>query len=117
VIYCSHVLEHVPDDRQALSEFRRVIKPGGKAIIVVPITGKRTFEDPSVTSPQERERLFGQHDHVRIYGPDVAERFRQAGFDVTALRRGDVLSAAQIDRMGITHDEIIFVLDKNTGFR
>lgn len=82
VIYCSHVLEHVPDDRKAMREFFRVLKTGGWAILLVPITAETTFEDPSVSSPEERERLFGQHDHVRRYGPDYVDRLREAGFTV-----------------------------------
>jgi SAM-dependent methyltransferase len=65
VIYCSHVLEHVPQDRRAMRELARVLKPGGWAVLAVPIKGEKTFEDASVTAPEERERLFGQFDHVR----------------------------------------------------
>ena len=67
VIYCSHVLEHVPDDRRALSEFYRILKPTGWAILLVPIIAEKTFEDPSITDPSERLKLFGQADHVRGY--------------------------------------------------
>ena len=76
VIYCSHVLEHVPDDRRALGEFGRVLKRSGWAILLVPITVDRTVEDPTVTDPAERLRLFGQDDHVRRYGPDYVDRLR-----------------------------------------
>ena len=65
VVYCSHVLEHVPDDKKAMREFRRVLKQNGWAILLVPITADKTFEDPSVVDPAERVKLFGQHDHVR----------------------------------------------------
>jgi SAM-dependent methyltransferase len=81
-IYCSHVLEHVPDDRRAMREFHRVLAPNGWAILQVPITAKATFEDPSVTDPADRLRIFGQADHVRRYGPDYVHRLREAGFDV-----------------------------------
>lgn len=90
VIYCSHVLEHVPMDRQAMRECLRVLKHGGYAVIMVPITADVTFEDPSITDPKERERLFGQWDHVRRYGPDFADRLRDAGFDVTIYTPEDV---------------------------
>ncbi len=82
VILCSHVLEHVADDRRAMAELFRVLSPRGWAIIQSPIDSslERTFEDPAVTDPAERERLFGQRDHVRLYGPDYGRRLEQAGF-------------------------------------
>jgi SAM-dependent methyltransferase len=83
VIYCSHVLEHVPDDRKAIREFFRVLKDGGWAIVQVPIIADTTFEDLTVINPKERERLFGQFDHVRRYGPDYKDRLTEAGFSVT----------------------------------
>ena len=74
-VICNHVLEHVPDDRQAMREILRVLKPGGWAIIGVPLQQSRdvTFEDPAITSPAERERVYGQFDHVRIYGAAIAQ--------------------------------------------
>lgn len=100
-VYCSHVLEHVPDDRRAMREFRRVLKPGGWAILLVPTTAERTVEDPTVTDPAERRRRFGQDDHVRRYGPDYAERLREAGFDVTVTLPADLVPRAEAIRMGI----------------
>src|SRR5262245_6184809 len=79
VIYCSHVLEHVPDDRKAISEMFRVLKPGGWALIQVPMSKKGTIEDPSITDAGERERLFGQSNHVRRYGLDIKDRLAAAG--------------------------------------
>lgn len=102
VIYCSHVLEHVPDDKQAIREFFRVLKPDGWAILLVPITADRTFEDPSITDPAERLKLFGHEDHVRHYGPDYVERLREAGFKVTVTVPSDFLGRDEIVRMGIT---------------
>jgi SAM-dependent methyltransferase len=103
-IYCSHVLEHVPDDRRAMREFYRVLKPGGWAILLVPITvAGATFEDPTVVDPVERLRLFGQEDHVRRYGPDYVERLREAGFTVSATNVPDMFSDEEARRMGITH--------------
>jgi SAM-dependent methyltransferase len=104
VIYCSHVLEHVLDDKRAMREFYRVLKVGGWAIILVPIfLGKlETLEDPAVTDPAERTRLFGQEDHVRWYGQDYLERLREAGFTVNVVKPADFLAGDEIERMGIT---------------
>jgi SAM-dependent methyltransferase len=102
VIYCSHVLEHVPDDRKAMSEFYRVLKSGGWAILLVPILREQTFEDPTITDPAERLRVFGQHDHVRIYGQDYVDRLREAGFDVDVEYPDNFMSKEEIVRMGIT---------------
>jgi SAM-dependent methyltransferase len=101
VIYCSHVLEHVADDKLAMRELFRVLKPGGWAILNVPVTASKTFEDPSIVSPAERLRLFGQEDHVRRYGPDYVDRLRHAGFKVDITEVGDLLSADEAERMGL----------------
>lgn len=101
VIYCSHVLEHVPDDRKAMRELYRVLKPGGWAILHVPILREVTYEDPSVTTPEERLRVFGQSDHVRMYGLDYADRLREAGFDVSVEPFVDTFSAEEVERLGL----------------
>ncbi|HEX2076857.1 MAG TPA: methyltransferase domain-containing protein [Longimicrobium sp.] len=102
VIFCSHVLEHVPDDRRAMAEFFRVLRRGGWAILLVPITADATYEDPTVVDPAERLRLFGQEDHVRRYGPDYVDRLRQAGFEVATTRVTDLVSADDAVRMALT---------------
>ena len=102
VIYCSHVLEHVSDDRRAMREFYRVLKNDGWAILLVPITAGKTFEDPSITEPDIRLRVFGQKDHVRCYGPDYVERLREAGFDVKITCVSDLFEKDEIVRMGLT---------------
>ena len=101
VIYCSHVLEHVPEDRKAMRQMHRLLRPGGWALIIVPIRGECTFEDTTVTSPEERKRLFGQCDHVRRYGPDVADRLREAGFRVTVYSKRIVTGKEDIRRFGL----------------
>jgi len=82
MVICNHVLEHVPDDRKAIREIFRVLKPGGCAILQVPTDYGRevTFEDPSVTDPMERLKLFRQKDHFRLYGKDYLNRLMEAGF-------------------------------------
>jgi len=101
VIYCSHVLEHVDDDRRAMREFYRVLKPGGWAILLVPIDAAKTFEDPSIVDPAERLRLFGSEFHVRRYGPDYVDRLQEAGFEVQETRIADMFSDDEALRLGI----------------
>ncbi|MCE5185482.1 MAG: methyltransferase domain-containing protein [Planctomycetaceae bacterium] len=101
MVYCSHVLEHVPDDRKAISEIRRVLKKDGVAVILVPITARQTFEDPSVTDPRRREELFGQDDHVRKYGPDFSARLAECGFNVETVCVSGLLSKEQSQKLGL----------------
>jgi hypothetical protein len=116
-VICSHVLEHVPDDRRGMEEILRVLRPGGWAILQVPFDRDRadTFEDPSVTSPEERRRVFGQSDHVRIYGRDYVRRLRAAGFDVTVSDYAATLPPATIRRYGLLAEEEIFFCRKPAG--
>ena len=112
VIFCSHVLEHIPDDRLAMRELRRVLRPDGFAILQVPIKGEVTLEDPGVTSPEERFRLYGQDSHVRRYGRDYPERLRQAGFRVRLDRFAAELSTARARRFGLDRSEEIHLCQK-----
>jgi SAM-dependent methyltransferase len=84
VVLCNHVLEHIPDDRKAMSEMYRVMKPGGWSILQVPIDYNRpsTYEDFTITTPAEREKAFGQTDHVRWYGRDYLNRLESVGYKV-----------------------------------
>lgn len=102
VIYCSHVLEHVSDDIKAIGEFHRILQPDGWAILLVPITAKKTFEDSSITDPEERLKVFGQEDHVRRYGPDFMDRLREVGFEVKVTTPSDFLTKEERVYMGIT---------------
>ncbi len=100
---CSHVLEHVRDLAAALGELRRVLRPGGWALLQSPIDASRTesFEDPLITSPAERLRAFGQEDHVRVFGRDYPERLRAAGFDVDVIPFARDLGAERAARYGL----------------
>jgi ubiquinone/menaquinone biosynthesis C-methylase UbiE len=103
IVYCSHVLEHVIDDLIAMKEMWRVLKRDGWAIINVPVSSRReTFEDIMVVDPLEREMLFGQGDHVRIYGKDYITRLRSCGFFVKEIKAKDFISKKDIELMGIT---------------
>jgi SAM-dependent methyltransferase len=109
VVLCNHVLEHVPDDRRAMEELCRVLKPGGWAIVQTPVDPRleKTFEDPSVVSPRERARLFRQVDHVRIYGRDYPERLRQAGFTVRLVDYVGGMDPERVLRYGLLEHEDI----------
>lgn len=109
LIICNHVLEHVPDDRAAMRSIYRVLKPGGRAILQVPISlnSRTTFENPSITDPREREQLFGQFDHVRIYGQDYGQRLEDCGFKVVVEN-----ISASCPRLGVDPRESIFVACK-----
>ena len=100
VVICNHVLEHVDNVDKAFSEIKRILKLGGWAILMVPINPNvDTFEDSSVTDPKERERLFGQYDHVRQFGRDYADILQKAGFTVDADRLYYEISENQRERM------------------
>lgn len=107
-IYCSHVLEHVRDDIIAMREFYRVLSSGGVAIVIVPIYADSTYEDPSVTTVEGRKEAFGQHDHVRIYGPDIKNRLKDVGFKVNFVRTRDFLGEDEIARYGLRSHEHLF---------
>jgi SAM-dependent methyltransferase len=112
-VLCSHVLEHVEDDHRALLEILRVLRPGGQAIILSPIDQNlaETLEDPAVTAPAERLRVFGQADHLRRYGRDFAERVEAAGFAVTTIQYLESFDAGQIARLGLRRDSDLFQRD------
>lgn len=116
-IVCNHVLEHVADDERALLELYRVLRPGGWALLQVPIDASKaeTFEDPTVTDPRERERIFGQHDHVRIYGRDYVERLRAAGFSVRPDDFIDRVPQDFIEKYGLDKSEHVYLARKSGG--
>jgi hypothetical protein len=111
-IYCSHVLEHIPDDLAAIQEMHRVLSPTGWAVILVPITTDVTIEGSVPQNPLERERLFGQIDHVRRYGKDFAARLEGASFKVTQLIAEDIVTSSDLQRFGLSIKDIIFYCTK-----
>jgi SAM-dependent methyltransferase len=117
VVICNHVLEHIPDDRQAMREIIRVLKPGGWAILQVPIAASRTatVDGPSVFSPSERLRLFGQDNHVRLYGGDYVRRLEAAGFVVELHSLSKENGDCYARRFGLLRDEDIYLARKLTS--
>ncbi len=117
VIYCSQVFEHVCGDRKAMREFNRVLKPNGWAVFLVAITAQSTFEDPSVTDPAERERLFGAHDHVRRYGPDFKNRLEQARFNVRCFTAAEIVGEKKIVYLGVKGETVFFCTKEPPALR
>lgn len=110
-VICNHVLEHVEDDIHAMKELKRILKPGGTAILQVPINyeSEITIEDKSITNPKEREKVFGQYDHVRYHGLDYPERLKKAGFEVTEFDIKTKISETLIDKYKLDSREILYV--------
>ena len=113
-ILCNHVLEHVLDDNKAMSELYRVLKKGGTGIFQVPIDMKRekTFQDDSITDKLERNKIFGQYDHVRVYGKDYFKKLEDTGFKVQQIDYSKKFSDKEILKFSIIKGEIIPVCTK-----
>ena len=114
VIFCNHVLEHIPDDTKAMRELYRVMKPGGFGIFQVPLDMNRreTFQDDSITDPDERTRIFGQYDHVRVYGSDYFDKLANVGFKVEKVDFTKTMSDAEIDKFRLVKGELLPVVYK-----
>ncbi|WP_421808879.1 class I SAM-dependent methyltransferase [Flagellimonas sp.] len=114
VILCNHVLEHIPNDTKAMQELYRVMKPGGWGIFQIPQDLKRetTFEDDSITDKKERARIFGQYDHVRIYGRDYFDKLRSIGFTVEEVDYTQTLSPEAVQKYRLAQGEIIPLVKK-----
>lgn len=114
VIFCNHVLEHILDDTKAMQELYRVLKPTGMGIFQIPQDLKRatTFEDNTITDKKERAKIFGQYDHVRIYGRDYFDKLKTIGFKVEAVDYTAKLSKEEVDRFCLAKGEIIPVVFK-----
>jgi len=114
VILCNHVLEHIPDDTKAMQELYRVMKPGGYGIFQIPqdLNRETTFEDNSITDKTERAQIFGQYDHVRIYGRDYFNKLRSIGFTVKEVDYTAQLLETDINKYRLAKGEIIPVVYK-----
>jgi len=110
MVICNHVLEHVEDDHKAISEIYRILKPGGTAIMQVPVMmeNEKTYEDPSVIDPDERLKHFHQKDHYRIYGADFPERVKKAGFRITETNFLGEITEDQKTKHRLPADEYMF---------
>lgn len=114
IIFCNHVLEHIPDDTKAMQELFRVLKPGGMAILQIPQDLKReaTFADDSITDQKERAAIFGQYDHVRIYGRDYFDKLRSIGFKVIEEDYTNKIAPELVEKYCLAKGEIIPVCFK-----
>jgi len=114
VVFCNHVMEHVDDPLQCMRELYRVMKSSGWAIMQVPqdFTRETTYEDPSITSPADREKHFWQKDHVRLFGKDYPLWLEKAGFTVTEFDLNKHFSPEQIERFRLMKNEILYIFHK-----
>ena len=114
VVFCNHVLEHVDDELKAMKELCRILKPGGLAIMQVPQNPdlKKTISDPTITDPEERHRLFGQYDHVRLFGQDYPDILKKAGFKVEEVDYSKKLTKEEFDKFALPKRELLYVCTK-----
>lgn len=114
-IFCNHVLEHIPDDTKAMNELFRVLKPNGMAILQIPqdLNRASTFSDDTITNQKERAAIFGQYDHVRIYGRDYFDKLRSIGFKVVEEDYTSKLAAELVEKYCLAKGEIIPICFKN----
>jgi SAM-dependent methyltransferase len=112
LMICNHVLEHIPNDLEAMKEIHRVLKFGGQAILQVPISknSEKTLEDFTITDPKEREHAFGQFDHVRIYGQDYVSRLTKSGFKVNRVN-----ISQEYENYGLNINEDLFIAIKEAS--
>lgn len=114
VILCNHVLEHIPEDTKAMQELFRVLKPGGWGVFQVPqqLDRQVTFQDDNITDRKERAKIFGQYDHVRIYGRDYFNKLRTIGFEVKEIDYTKTLTPEEVDTYRLAKGEIIPLVQK-----
>jgi SAM-dependent methyltransferase len=114
-IFCNHVLEHIPDDTKAMNELFRVLKPNGMAILQIPqdLNRASTFSDDTITNQKERAAIFGQYDHVRIYGRDYFDKLRSIGFKVVEEDYTAKIAPELVEKYCLAKGEIIPICFKN----
>lgn len=114
VVFCNHVLEHIPDDKKAMQELFRVLKKGGFGVFQIPqdMSRENTFEDASITDKEERTKIFGQYDHVRVYGRDYFNKLRSIGFKVDEVDYTQRITPEELDRFCLMKNEILPVCYK-----
>jgi SAM-dependent methyltransferase len=114
IVFCNHVLEHVNDANQCMKELYRVMKLGGWGIFQVPqdMTREKTYEDPAITSPEEREKHFWQKDHVRLFAKDYPEWLKRAGFEITEFHPKEQFSKEEIERYRLMENEVLYIARK-----
>ncbi len=114
VVFCNHVLEHIEDDKKAMSELYRVLKPGGMGIFQVPqdLNREKTYEDFTITDSKERAKHFGQYDHVRVYGRDYFNKLRVAGFTVKEVDYTQIIDKSLLEKFCLSEGEILPVCTK-----
>ena len=115
VVFCNHVLEHITDDTKAMQELFRVLKKGGFGIFQIPqdLSRETTFEDDTITDRKERAEIFGQYDHVRVYGRDYFDKLRSIGFKVDEVDYTKKIAQEKLERFCLMKNEILPVCYKN----
>ena len=115
IIFCNHVLEHIPDDTKAIQELYRVLKPNGMGIFQIPqdLSREKTFEDDTITDQKERAKIFGQYDHVRVYGKDYFNKLRSVGFKVNEVDYTKKIAPDKLERYALMKNEILPVCYKS----
>ncbi|MBT3741282.1 Methyltransferase domain-containing protein [Polaribacter sp. Hel1_33_78] len=114
VVFCNHVLEHITDDKKAMQELFRVMKKGGFGIFQIPqdMSREKTFEDNSIIDKKERTEIFGQYDHVRVYGKDYFNKLRSVGFKVDEIDYTKKITTEKLERFCLMKNEILPVCYK-----
>lgn len=115
VIFCSHVLEHIPDDLSAMAELFRSLQAEGELYVQVPLSGEATYEDPAIDTPEGRRKAFGQEDHVRIYGKDIIDRLNSVGFSAEIIWPDRGIDKAERIRLGTGGRPLIVARKGSTG--
>ena len=108
LVICIHVLAHISNDRKAMREIRRVLRPGGIALIMTPLASDReeTYEDPCIIGSDARDKAYGEWDFVRTYGLDLEDRLKEADFDVEELFPAESLSDDRRKLHGVWNDRV-----------